>query len=266
MTATLMTPTTSASASRRGGKAARFVRYFGHSLAQTLRDWAFLVFVIAMPTTLYIFFSSIFGSESDGSATVAATMMVSMAAYGGLGAAMSAGNALQIERSNGWFRQLMVTPLSPTSFLAAKLLVAVVVIIPALAAVFVAGALRGVQLSAQTWASTFVILLICLTPMILLGLSLGMFFSAQASQAATTIVLLVLSIAGGLMVPLEFMPDAFQRVGQVLPSYWIGELGLWPIQGGVFPVTGVWVLLAWTILLSVTCAIGYRRATRNAPR
>lgn len=267
---TTFTPTApdaaTAEAARRPRSGRRLARYFVHSLTQTLRNWAFLTFVIALPTTLYLFFSTLYGAEAVGPTTVSALMMVTMAAYGGLGAAMNAGNSLQTERSTGWFRQLMVTPLTATEFLIAKAAVAVVVIVPALVAVFVAGVAQGVRLPPPTWLAVLGMLLVTLTPMILLGLALGMFFNAQTSQAATTIVLILMSMLGGLMVPLQFMPDSLQAVGRTLPAYWIGELGQWPIRGGEFPIDGVWVLLAWTVGLSVLCVIGYRRAVRTAPR
>ena len=214
----------------------------------------------------YLFFSSIYGDQALGSTSVAALMMVSMAAYGGLGAAMSAGNSLQAERSTGWFRQLMITPLTPAQFLTAKASVAVVVIVPALAAVFIAGAIRGVRLDPAAWALSLALLLVALVPMILLGLAIGMFLDARASSAATTVVLLLLSMVGGLMVPLEFMPDAFQAFGRTLPSYWIGQIGQWPIVGGDFPIAGVGVLAAWTVVLGIVCAVGYRRAVRSSRR
>lgn len=262
----MTTATAPATAAPHRGAVERNVRYFWHSLGQTMSNWAFLVFIIALPTTMYIFFSAIFASDADNPNLVAAIMMVSMAAYGGLGAAMTAGSSLQIERSTGWFRQLMLTPLTPAGFLGAKTAVGIVVIMPALGAVFLAGALRGVRLSPQTWLAVFVILLISLTPMILLGLALGLFINAQAAQAANTIVLLILAMMGGLLVPMQYLPDIVQAVGKFLPSYWIGQLGLWPVVGGDFPIIGVWALLGWTVALAVVCGIGYRRATRSAPR
>lgn len=92
-----------------------FTHYLLHSWLGTLRDWSFLAFILAMPVTIYLFFAGIYGAQlSEGGVDVAAIMMVTMATYGALGAAMSAGNQITNERSTGWFRQLMITALTPT--------------------------------------------------------------------------------------------------------------------------------------------------------
>ncbi len=91
--------------------AAHVSHFISRSVLLTLRDWSFLAFVISMPTAMYLFFVGIYGDEvvSDTGVKVAATMMISMACYGALGAAMTAGSQIQTERATGWFRQLMLT-------------------------------------------------------------------------------------------------------------------------------------------------------------
>lgn len=244
-----------------------FVHYLLGSLGIMLREWSFLAFVVAMPTTMYLFFSSMFGGyATDGGVSVAAVMMVTMATYGGLGAAMSAGNQIQNERSTGWFRQLMITGLTPAQFVAAKVLVAVGVVIPAIGIVFVAGALRGVRLDASAWLGSFALLLVALLPMILLGLTLGLWFKPAAASAATTLVMLALSMLGGLWIPLEMMPAPMQALGRALPSYWAAQIGSWPVMGGAFPWRGVAVIAAWSLALVGLGSLGYRRAVRTSRR
>ena len=70
-------------------------------------------------------------------------IMVSMAAYGSLGAAMSGGAQLALERRSGWFRQLSITALPPRSFLWAKAAVIMLIVLPALLLVFAAGYVVG---------------------------------------------------------------------------------------------------------------------------
>ena len=78
---------------------------------------------------------------------VSAMIMVSMAAYGSLGAAMSGGSQLALERRSGWFRQLSITAWPPREFLLAKAAVIMVLVLPALLLVFAAGfAVGGVRL------------------------------------------------------------------------------------------------------------------------
>ena len=268
MTAAIHPGTTRPRTPHRGGGVRRFVHYTGRSIAHVLREWDFLVFIVAMPTAMYLFFAAIYGDETTAAGpVVAAAMMVTMGAYGGLGAAMTAGAQIQSERSSGWFRQLMLTALTPTQFIAAKVITAIIVVVPGVGVVFLAGAWRGVRLDASAWVGSFVLLLASLLPMVLLGLVLGLWLKQQTAAAATTLVMLVLSMLGGLWFPLDMMPPWMQTVGKLLPSYWAGRIGTWPlIPDTAFPLEGVWVIAAWASALVVLGALGYRRAVRTSRR
>lgn len=248
--------------------AGRFVHYTIQSVLTVLRDWSFLAFIVAMPTTMYLFFAAIYGDfTTEGGPTVAAMMMVTMATYGGLGAAMNAGAQIQSERSSGWFRQLMLTALRPTQFIGAKILTAVVVVLPAIGVVFAAGALRGVRMEPGVWAASFLLLVASLLPMVLLGLVLGLWFKPQTASAATTLTMLGLSMIGGLWFPLDMMPAWMQPLGRAMPSFWASQIGSWPlVSHQAFPWRGVAVIAAWTVVLVAIGAVGYRRAIRTSRR
>ena len=252
---------------RPSGSARRFLHYAVQSILIQLRDWAFLGFVIVMPPTIYLFFASMYGDEGSGSGIdVAALMMVTMATYGGLGAAMNAGSQIQSERSSGWFRQLMLTSLSPAQFVLAKILTAIAVLIPAIGTVFLAGAARGVRLDAGIWAASLGLIVTALLPMIVFGLVIALWFKPQTATAVTTLTMLALAMLGGLWVPLQLMPEAMQTIGKLLPSYWASQIGAWPLIGGDFPWHGVVVLVVWLVVLVGVGALGYRRAIRTSRR
>lgn len=241
-----------------------WLRFLRHSLAIQLRRWQFLVFIIAMPVVLFLFYASVYGDQPIANGvTVAGAMMGTMAAYGGLGAAMMTGNSITEESRTGWLRQLRLTALSPVAYLGVRLVVAVLVMVPAIGAVYVAGYARGVRLDAGIWAASFGLLLLALLPMIVLGMVIGLWVSPQASQPATTAGMLVLAMLGGLWFPLSMMPDWMQPIGRALPSHWAGEFAMWPMFGGDFAWRGVGVLATWTIVLCALGVLGYRRSVRN---
>lgn len=245
----------------------RLIHYVWHSIVSMTREWSFLAFIVALPTTMYLFFANIYGDQAaSGGVTVAAIMMVTMAAYGGLGAAMNAGATIQAERSSGWFRQLMLTPLSPAEFFLAKICTAVVVLVPALLTVFTAAVIMGVRLEITTWLAIFGLLLASLLPMVVLGLVIGLWFKQQTATAVTTLVMLALSMIGGLWFPLDMMPSGMQTIGKLLPSYWAGQIGMSPLEPGPFPWMGVLVIGTWTVVLVALGALGYRRAVRTSRR
>ncbi|NNG20169.1 ABC transporter permease [Naumannella sp. ID2617S] len=240
--------------------------YVGANLAISMRQAGFLVFTIALPVGMYLMFSKIFGSFQVGPTDVNTLMMVSMAIYGALGAAISAGAQLQVERRTGWFRQLMLSGLTPAGFLSAKIIGAMVQVLPAILAVFVCGLLNGVRLQPATWLAVGVLVWISLLPMVILGVVIALWFQPSTVGALSTILLLALSMLGGLWVPVAQMPTAMQGIAKLLPTYWMNDLAVWPIFGGELEARGPLVLVAWLAGLTLLGAVGYRRAVRSSRR
>jgi ABC-2 type transport system permease protein len=249
------------------GQLTRSARFAVSSTTITLRKGMFLFFTVALPILMFLMFNQIFGSEMEGGETVGTLIMVRMAAYGGLGAAVNAGAIIQLERTNGWLRQLMVAGLTPRSFVIGKMVAAMVVVLPALLGVFAAGVLiAGVDLSALEAFRSLLALWIGMVPLVLLGLVVGLALKPSAVGAATTIGMMLLAVAGGLWFPYEMFPDWLQTVSRFTPTYWVGELGTWGIIGEDFPVRGVITLAAWTLGLAVVAALLLGRAARAASR
>lgn len=275
MTALDARPATAA-LSERGGrpprtpaKAALALHYTLYSTLLTAKQFSFGIFSIALPVILYVIFTQTYGDAGgpDG-INWAAMIMVSMAAYGSLGAAMSGGAQLALERRSGWFRQLNITALPAQIFLLAKSAVIMVVVLPALILVFVAGfVVGGVRAPATAWLACLALMWLALLPMTILGVAIGLWAGADVVPGVTTLVLLMLSALGGLWFPVQIMPDVMQTIAKTLPSYWLAELGRWPFLPGTgFPWAGIAVLLGWSIGLTVLGALGYRRATANSTR
>ena len=245
------------------------LHYTLYSTLLTAKDFGFVIFSVAMPVILYVVFAKIFGSVDAGTgASYSAMIMVSMAAYGSLGAAMSGGAQLAVERRSGWFRQLTLTVLPPRSFLWSKAAVIMFIVLPALVLVFAAGFLiGGVRAPATVWLASLGLMWVALIPLSILGIVIGLWVKAEAVQGLTTLLLLVLAMLGGLWFPASMMPAVMQHLAYALPSYWLAELGRYPfIPGATFPWAGVGVLLAWSAGLTVLGALGYRRAAANSKR
>jgi ABC-2 type transport system permease protein len=227
----------------------------------------FLFFTVAMPVIMFLLFNSLFGAEQFGDTSVGMLIMVRMATYGGLGAAMNAGAVIQTERANGWLRQLMVAGLQPRAFVIGKLVAAQVVVLPALIGVFLAGwLLTDIEMDLASSLAALGVLWIGMLPMVLLGLAVGLALKQSAVGPVVTIGMMLLSIAGGLMFPYEMFPTWLQNVAEVLPSYWIAEFGAWAVTGGDLPVQGLLVLAIWTLVLGAGSALLLRFAARSSSR
>lgn len=245
------------------------LHYLLRSSLLTAKNFGFVIFSVIMPLLLYVVFTGLYGRAAgpDG-VNWAAMIMVSMAAYGSLGAAMGGGAQLAVERKSGWFRQLSITTLPPTSFLWAKAAVIMLIVLPALLLVFAAGfGIGGVRAPLTQWLTPLALMWLSLVPLAILGIVIGLWVKAEVVQGLTTLCLLALALLGGLCFPTQIMPSVMQSVAHLLPSYWLAELGRYPfLPGAAFPWAGAGVLLAWTAGLSVLGALGYRQAAIHSKR
>jgi ABC-2 type transport system permease protein len=240
--------------------------YTALSARSTFRNSRFVVFTLALPLMLYLVFNGLYGNQDSGSGiSVAAYLMVSMAAYGGLGAAINAGARVAIERQTGWNRQLRLSALSPQAYMLSKATVSLLVALPAIVLVFVAGRVIGhVQMPLHTWLEAGLGVWLALIPFAVIGLAIGFIATVESVQPLTMIVYMTMSILGGLWFPVDQLSPFLQHVAKALPSYWVGEVGR-DILGGVsLPLNGIAILLAWTVGLAALGAAAYRRSGRKA--
>lgn len=225
--------------------------YTRFEIMKTLRNPRFLAITALVPAVIYLIFNGIFGSAHLGGLDYAKYILVSMASYSAIGAATSANiGTLPSERATGWTRLLRITPLSPRNWLAAKLLQAIVVVIPGSVVVSLCGILVGhVALAPVQWVGLFALVIGGSMPFALLGLLLGLLLDAQASQPVQGFLMMLLGFGGGLFFPTSTFPSVLRTVSQILPSYQIGQIGRLLLAGqAINPVLPL-VLAAWVVVL-----------------
>ncbi|WP_395728195.1 ABC transporter permease [Nakamurella sp.] len=237
-------------------------RYALTSTRLAYRNVRFLVLTVALPLLLFLLYANLYqGQDAGDGLTVVAYLMVSMASFGCIGAAINTGARIAIERQVGWNRQLRLTALPGSSYLVAKAIVSMLVTLPALLLVFLAGATIGaVQLTAGQWIGTGFAVWLGLIPFAVLGLVIGFAGTVDTVQPISMITYLGLSILGGLWFPVEAFPAFLQQVAKVTPSYWLADLGRSVLAGQGVPVDAVLVLAAWTLVLGVVGVWAYRRS------
>ena len=237
------------------------------SARSTFRNTRFIIFTMALPLVMYLLFNGLYGTEQEPSSGLSASayLMVSMAAYGGLGAAINAGARIAIERQTGWNRQLRLSALTPKAYMVSKSCVSLLVALPAILLVFLAGLLVGhVHMPLQTWIGAGLGIWLALIPFAVAGLVLGSVVGADAVQPLTVLVYMAMSILGGLWFPVEQLSPFLRGVAKVLPSYWVGETGRSVLAGQAVPAGGILVLAVWTVGLGAIGAMAYRRSGRKA--
>ena len=234
------------------------IAFLRFEIVRTLRNVRFLVFLIAFPVLLYLIYAKQHG-VSHG-LTVATLLLVSMAVYSGMGSAMFAsGPQLARERGNGWMRQLRISPISTPGWFAAKLIQAILLIIPGLAMLIALALTYGhVHLAAGRLGLLVAVLVLGTIPFCALGLVIGLIFDSQTAQVAQMITLLVLAFLGGIFIQWSSLPHGMQLIGKSLPSYHLAQLGWNAAAGRPLDLANVAALAAWTAGLAALAVWRWR--------
>ena len=232
------------------------------------RNKQYLFFTVLLPALFTVFFTKIFGAQAASTAQYqdyAGSSMVSMMAYGALGAALGATIRLSFDRASGWLRQLRIMPVPPASVLAVDVVVGALLALPSLVVVALVGRfVNDVSLPLSTWVALVAVLWAGSVTFVALGLLIGLTLDEKAAGGANGMAGVVLATLGGLWVPVQVFPQALQGVAHALPSYWYAELGRDVAAGAAPDVTAVVALLGFTALFAALAALVGRRRPLHA--
>jgi ABC-2 type transport system permease protein len=243
--------------------ASPFLAYLRLEVRRAFRNRRYLVFTLVFPLALYVLYTAILPVGGPGTLDGLAWnayFMVSMACYGAIGAAMSQAAPIAIERQGGWARQLRVTPLPGLAYVLAKVVSALILTVPALVLVMVAGAvINHVELGVTRVAGTVGVLALASAPFAALAVVLGYSLDADSAQGGMVLAYFTLAILGGLFAPLESFPPLLATIGHVLPSSHLASVGRAVAAGSVPALADIAVLVAWTVALGSIAAWRYLR-------
>jgi ABC-2 type transport system permease protein len=235
-------------------------------IRRALRNRRYVMFAVGIPLFFYVLYTGVLGGK-DASAdpTWSATFMVSMAAYGMIAAALSSAMPIAQERASGWTRQLRITPLSSSGWVATKVLVAYVTALPALVLVtLVAALVNHVSMAPASWLVLLVSLAIGVLPFVGLGLLIGFVLDVNSAQGAMTISSIGLAVLGGLWAPLSTFPDGLATIARMLPSYRFADLGWSTLSSGSPDPMDLAFVVGWAALAFVLVAWRFRVAEQRA--
>ncbi|MGP9021079.1 ABC transporter permease [Streptomyces sp. BR1] len=230
---------------------------------RTFRDTSFVVFGIGMPVLMYLLFTNI-GSGGGDSADWKVASMVGMAAYGALGASLNGAAGVAADKHFGWLRQLRITPIAPSRVVTGRAISASATVLPAIAAVFAAGAfVNGVHLALWQWAALTALLWIGALPFTFLGLGNGYRLTPQAVGVINPACLVGLAVIGGLWFPVDAFPGWLASLARYTPTHRFADLG-WAVSHGSAPgAVTVAVLGGWLLAFGSYAVFSYRRSART---
>ena len=239
--------------------------YLRFELLRTLRNRRVMVFSLGFPLVLYLLIAGPNKDEADLAGTgvpAAAYFMVGLLSFGAINAMLSSGARIAAERTAGWNRQLRITPLSPRTYLRAKVVTGYAISALTIALLYCAGAALGVHLRAGRWVEMTALVLCGLLPFAAIGILLGHLVTADSAGPAVGGIGALFAFLGGTWFPIT---DGFLRsLGELLPSYWIVQAGRTGVGGPSWSGKGWAVVAVWTVVAAALAARAYRRDTTRA--
>jgi ABC-2 type transport system permease protein len=177
-------------------------------------------------------------------------------------ALFSFGVSIASERGLGWNRLLRATPLQPLTYFAVKIIMALIIGLITLLALFAfAGVVGGVRLSPLVWIELIGLLVVGMIPFVALGLCIGYVAGPNSAAAIANLIHLPLAFASGLLLPVPFLPAFVRGIAPYLPAYQAGQLG-WTLLGagdGTSLLGHLGWLAAYTVVFLTIGVIAYRR-------
>jgi ABC-2 type transport system permease protein len=238
--------------------------YLLTELRRTFRNPRYMLFTLGVPVVLFLVIGSAFDTTVGG-VSGQTWYMVNMGMFGAMSAVLGIGARIAVERDAGWNRQLRLTPLPPLGYVIGKVATGMLLALPALLLVDLAGRLTGkVQLSALQWGEVLGLGWVAVLPLAVVGVGIGYLARGDSAQAVNGGLVMLMSMFGGLWFPIDgSAPQWLQSVAHVMPTYWITQITHAPISHQWPAVAGWLVLLAWAL---VAARIAGRRYSADDAR
>lgn len=232
-------------------------------IRRLLRNRRTIIFALAFPVVFYLAFGLPNRGNSIGSVNGAAYIMVSLAAYGSMVANATGAAMVAVERAQGWSRQLRLTPLRPTAYVAVKILTAMVLGGMSVAIVFIVGAITGVKLGFGTWVLCGIAAWLISAVFAAFGLFIGYLVPSENAMQLMGGVLSLLALAGGLFVPISVWGSTFREFARWTPAYGLGEIARAPLHADTFDWIAVANVVIWGLLFFLAAMLLFRRDTKR---
>lgn len=239
--------------------------YLRYELLRLVRNKRSFIFSLVFPLALFL----VIGGSNQGvmldlggfRVRFILYYMVSMAGYGAMIAATSAGARIATERQTGWNRQLRLTPLPVSVYFGTKVLTAYVMSSVSIVLLYAAGLAFGVRIeSPARWLAVTALILVGVLPFVALGIAVGHLLTTDAMGPAVGGGSAFFGFLGGQWFPLP-ENGLLRQVGELVPSYWITQASHIGIGGPAWPLKGWLVVGTWSLAMSAWAAWAYRRDT-----
>jgi ABC-2 type transport system permease protein len=192
---------------------------------------------------------------------VAAFIMISMALYGAMLSTTGGGAMVAVERSQGWSRQLRLTPLTAPAYIVVKVVVAMTLGAVSVLVTYAAGLLSGAQMDTVVWIETALLAWVGSLVFAAFGVFMGYLLPSENVMQILGPVLALFAFLGGLFVPLDQLGSAFQTIAKFTPMYGLNQIVHAPLTGDAPGWAAVVNVAVWLAVFAGGAAWRFRRDT-----
>ena len=218
----------------------------GHELRLTARRGENILVTIAIPAGALIFFSTVASVPGVEGPAVDFMLPGSLALAVIASGLVSLGIVTAFERSYGVLKRLGGAPLPGWGLVAAKVMAVLALEVFQVAILVAVAGVLGWRPSAELSVVLVVVALVLGTIAFAgLGLLLAGTLRAEATLAVTNGLFLVLIMVGGVILPLDRLPDPIAAVAGALPASALADLFRAALGTGAEVAGPVIVLVAW---------------------
>ena len=236
----------------------------GLELRRMVRNRRTVIFSVVLPVVFFLLFGTgkDYSLQSAGPhGNWAASIMISMALYGAMLSTTSGGAMVAVERSQGWSRQLRLTPLTPTAYIAVKVLVAMLLGAISVAVTYAAGGFTQARMDGHLWLETALIAWVGSLVFAAFGVFMGYLLPSENVMQILGPGLALLAFLGGLFTPLDQMGSTFQTIAKFTPMYGLSQLTHAPLTGESPGWAAVVNVVVWLAVFAGGAAWRFRRDT-----
>ena len=218
-----------------------------------------LLVIIGIPAALLIFFGQVDVLPTDGQAPID-FLLPGIFALAIMSTAMvSLGIATGFERSYSVLKRLGATPLGAGRLILAKSLAVVLIEILQLVVLYAIAVMLGKEADITNVALLVVAIFAGTLAFAGIGLLMAGTLRAEINLAAQNGLYLLLLLLGGVIFPLDELPEPLQNAGKLLPSGALADV----LRGAITDTAAYgqtsWIVLAcWALLAPLTATKFFR--------
>lgn len=235
-----------------------------YEFLKNLRLRVYTLSVISFPVMFYVLFGLLLYAKGSIDDIHAPTyLLATYGTFGVMGASLfGTASGLASDRGLGWLQVKRASPMPPSAYFAAKIILSMIFSTIVILFLFALGiGFGGVRMPILEMARLLATLVAGSLPFSAMGLAIGYFVGPNSAPSAINLIYLPMSFCSGLWMPFMFLPKFVQQIALALPSYHLAQLALGTVGAGSHQsmATHWGSLLAFTMICLGVARIGFQR-------